>query len=173
MRLARLIIRVVLGALFIGHGTQKLFGWFGGHGPEGTGGFFEGLGLRPGKQHAIAAGLTEAGGGAMLALGLLTPIGAALITSTMATAIRTAHRGKGPWATDGGWEYPLIIIATVMGVAEAGPGSLSLDSALGLEMSGTSWALAQLAVGVGGSFLVTSMSGAAEGGDAAPEGAAA
>jgi putative oxidoreductase len=66
MRFGALIIRAVVGPLFIGHGTQKLFGWFGGHGVEGTGGFFEQLGLRPGKRHAVAAGAAETAGGALL-----------------------------------------------------------------------------------------------------------
>src|SRR6266480_4062665 len=101
MNLGLLVIRVVVGLLFVGHGTQKLFGWFGGYGPEGTGQFFESIGLRPGKRHAVAAGMSETTGGALLALGFLTPVAAALLTGVMATAIRTAHAGKGPWATDG------------------------------------------------------------------------
>jgi putative oxidoreductase len=165
MRLARLIIRFILGALFIGHGTQKLMGWFGGYGPEGTGQFFEQIGLRPGKRNALAAGVSEAGGGALIALGLLTPVGAAMITGTMVTAIRTAHAGKGPWAADGGWEYPLVIIGTMFALTEVGPGPLSLDHALDLELSGSFWAMAALAAGVGGSILVTTMS------EDAPEGA--
>ena len=165
MRLARLIIRLILGALFIGHGTQKLMGWFGGYGPEGTGQFFESIGLRPGKRNAVAAGVSEAAGGALIALGLLTPVGAAMITGSMATAIRTAHAGKGPWVTDGGWEYPLVIIATMFALTEAGPGPLSLDRLLDSEKSGIAWALAALAAGLGGSILVTTMS------EDAPEGA--
>jgi putative oxidoreductase len=162
MRLARLIMRVVLGALYIGHGTQKLLGWFGGHGPEGTGQFLESIGLRPGKRNAIAAGISEAGGGALILRGLLTPVGAALISGTMITAIRTAHAGKGPWATDGGWEYPLVGIVACLALAEAGPGRLSLDHALGIEMSGTLCAAAAVAAAAGGSLLVTSMSGEPE-----------
>ena len=77
MDLGRLLLRGVVGPLFVGHGTQKLFGWFDGHGVEGTGGFFESLGLRPGKRHAAAAGWAEAGGGALLTLGALTPLASA------------------------------------------------------------------------------------------------
>ena len=157
MRLARLVFRVILGALFIGHGTQKLFGWFGGHGPEGTGQFFEQVGLKPGKQQAIAAGAAETASGALIALGLLTPVGAAMVIGVMAGAIRTAHAGKGPWVTEGGWEYPLVVGAAGMALAEAGPGPLSLDAALGMDYCGTLWALAALAAGVGGSYLVTSL----------------
>src|SRR5438067_12051462 len=103
MNLGLLILRVVVGGLIVGHGTQKLFGWFGGHGLDGTGGFFESLGLRPGKHNAIAAGAAEAGGGALLAAGLATPVAGAAITGTMITAIRHVHWAKGPWMGDGGF----------------------------------------------------------------------
>src|SRR6185312_7793028 len=94
------ILRAVVGGLFIGHGLQKLLGKFGGHGLEGTGGFFESLGLKPGKAHAAAAGVAEAGGGALLLAGAATPLGAAALTGTMAVAIDTVHAPKGPWVTD-------------------------------------------------------------------------
>jgi putative oxidoreductase len=154
MKLFVLVARLVLGGLFVGHGTQKLFGWFGGHGLDGTAGFFESLGLRPGRQHAIAAGSAETGGGALLALGLATPAAAAAITGVMTTAIRTVHAPNGPWVTDGGWEYPAVIIATVALISELGPGPVSLDAARGGEPHGTGWALAALAAGVGGSAVL-------------------
>jgi putative oxidoreductase len=154
MKLLVLVTRLVLGGLFVGHGTQKLLGWFGGYGPDGTGGFFESLGLRPGRQHAIAAGAAEAGGGALLALGLATPAAGAAITGVMTTAIRTVHQPNGPWVTDNGWEYPAVIIGTVLAIVEVGPGSLSLDAALGRERSGTGWALAALVAGVGGAAVL-------------------
>ena len=91
MDIGRLFLRGVVGPLFVGHGTQKLFGWFGGHGLDGTGGFFESLGLRPGKRHATAAGAAEAAGGVLLTLGALTPLAAAMISGTMITAIRKVH----------------------------------------------------------------------------------
>src|SRR3954453_5913461 len=103
------LLRVLVGALFVGHGTQKLFGWFGGHGPEGTGQFFESLGLKPGKLNAMAAGGSEALGGVLLALGFLTPVGAALLSGPMITAIRTVHLEKGPWVTEGGYEYNVVL----------------------------------------------------------------
>ena len=154
MKLFILVTRLVLGGLFFGHGAQKLFGWFGGYGPAGTGGFFESLGLRPGRQHAMAAGAAEAGGGALLAVGLATPAAAAAITGVMTTAIRTVHQPNGPWVTENGWEYPAVIIATVLAITEIGPGSLSLDAALGTDRSGTGWALAALIAGVGGSSVL-------------------
>ena len=154
MKLLILVTRLVLGGLFFGHGAQKLFGWFGGYGPDGTGGFFESLGLRPGRQHAMAAGAAEAGGGALLAVGLATPAAAAAITGVMTTAIRTVHQPNGPWVTENGWEYPAVIIATVLAITEAGPGPASLDAAFNRERSGTGWALAALIAGVGGSTLL-------------------
>jgi uncharacterized membrane protein YphA (DoxX/SURF4 family) len=88
--LGRLLLRVTVGSIFIEHGTQKLFGWFGGHGPSGTGQFCGSLGLRPGRRNAIVAGIAEAGGGAFLVLGLATPAAASAVGSVMVTALRTA-----------------------------------------------------------------------------------
>src|SRR5207247_3673648 len=82
----RLLLRVTVGSIFVEHGTQKLFGWFGGHGPSGTGQFFESLGLRPGRRNAIAAGIAEAGGGALLVLGLATPAAASAGGTGVGTA---------------------------------------------------------------------------------------
>src|SRR5687768_5764973 len=101
MKLGLTLLRIVVGALFVGHGLQKLAGKFGGHGPEATGQAFESLGLSPGKAHAIAAGAAETGGGALIAAGAFTPIGATLLTGVMATAIQTVHGTKGPWVTEG------------------------------------------------------------------------
>jgi putative oxidoreductase len=154
MKLFVLAVRLLVGGLFFGHGTQKLFGWFGGYGPDGTGGFFESLGLRPGRQHALAAGTAEAGGGTLLALGLATPAGAAAITGVMTTAIRTVHQPNGPWVTENGWEYPAVLIATALAITEVGPGPISLDAALGRERRGIGWALAALIAGVGGSAVL-------------------
>lgn len=155
MDLGRVALRGIVGALFVGHGTQKLFGWFGGHGREGTGGFFETLGLRPGRRHATAAGASEAVGGALIALGALTPLGATMISGAMITAIRKVHARNGPWAADGGYEYNLVLIGAMMAIAEAGPGRPSVDSALFPRLHGTGWAVAQLAAAAAGSFLTT------------------
>jgi putative oxidoreductase len=115
-------------------------------------GFFESLGLRPGRQHAIVAGAAEAGGGALLVVGLATPAGAAAVTGVMATAIRTVHSPKGPWVTENGWEYPAVIIAAVGLIADVGP--VSFDAALGRYRSGPGWAIAALAAGVGASAMM-------------------
>ena len=156
MNIGRLLLRGVVGPLFVGHGTQKLFGWFGGHGPDATAGFFEKLGLRPGKRHATAAGWSEAAGGALLTLGALTPLAQAMITGTMLTAIRKVHAQNGPWVTGNGYEYNLTLIALTAALTETGPGRPSVDSALfGDGLKGKGWALAALAAGVAGSYLVT------------------
>ncbi len=153
MDTGRLLLRSTLGPLFIGHGTQKLFGWFGGHGPEGTGAFFESVGLRPGQRHALAAGAAEAGGGLLITLGFLTPVAAATITGAMFTAIRKVHLKSGVWVSNGGFEYNAVIIAAVAVLAEQGPGWPSVDAVLFPRFKGPQWAALAVAAGVTGSFL--------------------
>ena len=131
MDIGLLIARVVVGLLFIGHGTQKLFGWFGGSGPEGTGGFLGSLGYRRSRTMAIVNGVAEAGGGALLAMGFLTPIGCAALIGVMLTAAVAAHRHNGLWNQDGGYELPLLNAAVASEIAFTGPGRWSLDHVLG------------------------------------------
>jgi putative oxidoreductase len=150
--LGRLLLRLVVGFFFFGHGTQKLFGWFGGNGLDATADGFEKLGLRPGRANAITAGAAEAGGGAMLALGLATPVSAAILTATMMTAIYRVHLKNGPWISKGGYEYNVVLIAAVLALAEAGPGQLSLDAALGCHRFGRGRAISALAVGAVGAL---------------------
>ena len=128
-----LIARLVLGLLMAAHGSQKLFGWFGGHGLAGTGGYFESLGFRPGRSFALAAGLAEVGGGLLLALGLLGPVGPALIVSVMLVAALAVHRAGGLFAMTNGVEVPLLYSAGAIALALTGPGAYSLDTLLGLE----------------------------------------
>jgi putative oxidoreductase len=156
MGLFRFLARTTIGLLFVGHGTQKLFGWFGGGGPEGTGQFFEQLGFRPGRRYALAAGAAEAGGGLLFALGAATPLGAAAVSGSMITAIKTVHWEKGVWVSAGGYEYNLVLLAAVFGLTENGPGEWSIDGALGRSRWGTGWALAALAAGAAGSAAVLS-----------------
>ncbi|MGG4219426.1 DoxX family protein [Paenibacillus jamilae] len=125
-----LLIRLVVGLLFVGHGAQKLFGWFGGYGPKGTGGWMESIGIKPGVLMAVVAGLMELLGGALFAVGLLTPLAALLITMTMLGAIVKVHGQNGIWATANGYEYPLVLIAVVVGIALTGAGSYSIDAML-------------------------------------------
>jgi putative oxidoreductase len=146
---ALLIIRLVAGLLFAGHGAQKLFGWFGGNGLKGTGGFFEdNLGLSPGRAHAGAAGFNEFAGGLLLAFGLFTPLAAALIIATMTAAIFTVHAKNGPWASNQGWELNVLYAVIGFAVAGIGAGDISLDNAFSLDIAGIGWALGALAVGV-------------------------
>jgi putative oxidoreductase len=156
MLLSRAAIRLLVGPLFIGHGTQKLFGWFGGHGIEATGGAFESMGLKPGKRHATAAGASEALGGAMIALGALTPIGAALISGSMVTAIRKVHAAKGPWVAEGGFEYNVVLLGAMAAITEIGPGRPSVDARYFPKFRGTALGIVQLLAAVVGSFLATS-----------------
>jgi putative oxidoreductase len=153
MNAGRLLARLTIGGLFVGHGTQKLFGWFGGPGPEGTAQMMDKLELRPARRHALAAGLSETVGGGLLALGALTPAASALLSGTMFTAIRKVHFPKGLWNTGGGYEYNLTLIAALAALVECGPGSLSVDRALGIERRGSGWALASVAAGAAGSAL--------------------
>lgn len=155
MSFGLLALRLVVGLLFAGHGAQKLFGAFGGRGLEATAAGFEQGGLRPARAHAWIAGLSELGGGLLLALGLLTPFAAAGIIAVMTAAILTVHAPKGVWNTEGGYEYNLVLIAAAFALAAIGAGSWSLDNALGLDLAGAGWGLAALAAGVlGGSVAV-------------------
>ena len=148
MKFGRLILRLIVGGYFVGHGTQKLFGWFGGHGPEGTGQFFESLGLRPGKRHAVAAGTAEVSGGALLVAGAATPVAASVLTATMLTAINRVHLKNGPWVANQGYEYNLVLIAVALALAETGPGSPSIDDAIGAKWHGPKWAFRSLVLGI-------------------------
>src|SRR5438445_1261958 len=154
MHVGLLILRVVVGLLLVGHGTQKLFGWFGGHGPEGTGQFFHNIGFRPGKHMAILAGLGEAGGGALLALGFVTPLAGAAVIGTMLNAALSVHRGKGPWATDGGWELPLTYGTVAAATAFVGPGRYSVDHILDWTLAGNEWGVAAIIAGFLAGFAV-------------------
>jgi putative oxidoreductase len=167
VKLGLALLRSIVGGLFVGHGLQKLAGWFGGGGLSETAKAFEGLGLRPGKVHAVAAGAGEAGGGALLAGGLFTPLAASVLSGVMITAIRTVHAPKGVWATKGGYEYNLVLLAIVFALADVGPGPWSLDEALGTRRAGLRWALAQLAAGAVGS-AVAIKTGSAPAGASAP-----
>ena len=162
MGLFRLLARLTIGLLFVGHGTQKLFGWFGGGGPKGTGESFEQLGLRPGRSRALAAGAAETGGGLAFALGAATPVAAASLSGVMITAIKTVHWEKGVWSSAGGYEYNLVLLAAVLGLTENGPGDWSIDGLLGRKRWGTLWALAAHAAGAGGSAAMLAAAGLEE-----------
>jgi len=130
-----LLARVVFGLLMAAHGTQKLFGWFGGYGLSGTGGFFEQLGFRPGRFFAAAAGATEVSAGLLVALGLLGPLGPALIISVMIVAMATVHWAHGLFAQNNGIEVPLLYAVAAAAIALTGHGAWSVDALLGLTWS--------------------------------------
>ena len=152
MDVGLLLLRMTVGLTMGAHGAQKLFGWFGGYGLEATGRMFEGLGFRPGRRHALMAGLVEFGGGVLFAVGLLTPLAAALVVSVMVVAAVTAHVKNGFFITTGGYEYNLVLGFAALSVAFTGAGALSLDALLALTLSGVGW---------GGTSLILAVVGAA------------
>jgi putative oxidoreductase len=157
MNLGLLILRIVLGLLLVGHGSQKLFGAFGGHGLEGTGGFFASIGFRPGKPMAFVAGLSEFGAGVLLVLGLATPLAAAAVVGTMLVA-GSVHASKGLWAQNGGYELALVYAVLGAVLALTGPGAYALDAVLGLHL-GTPLNVAAVALGVVAGLVVVVRAG--------------
>ena len=130
--LGALALRLVLGAVFLGHGAQKAFGAFGGPGFEGATGFVGSLGFRPARFWAALAVGGELAAGFLFLLGLLTPVASLLALATMAVAIAKVHGPKGFFIQNGGYEYNLVLIVAALAVAVMGPGALSLDHVLGL-----------------------------------------
>ena len=153
MDLGLLIVRFVVGLTLAAHGAQKLFGWFGGYGLDGTGQFMATLGFHPGRHHAALAGLTETGGGLLLALGLLTPLGAALVAAVMLVATITVHLKNGFFAASGGYEYNLVLAAAAVSLAFTGPGAFSIEAWLGYSFAGARWGVGALAVAVVGALV--------------------
>jgi putative oxidoreductase len=142
-----LLLRIGLAGLLFGHATQKLFGWFRGGGPGGSGKLFETWGFRPGPRLAVLAGLCELAGAGSVALGLLTPAGCAVIVGTMIVAASPAAK-NGLWAHLGGNEVPVVYAFLGAVLALTGAGRYALDRALGLDFSGIGWSIAAIAVGI-------------------------
>ncbi len=132
--LAALVLRVTLGSLLLDHGAQKLFGWWGGYGLEGTSAWLESMGMRPGRPWAIMAGLSEFGGGVLTLLGFLNPLGPLGVIGSMAMATVKAHWGKPIWVTEGGPELPVTNSTIALALMLLGPGKYSLDKALGIRL---------------------------------------
>ena len=148
-----LILRLVVGLAMAAHASQKLFGWFGGHGLAGTGGFFEMLGFRPGRTFALAAGATELLSGILIALGFLGPIGSALMLSVMIVAAVTVHWKNGFFASAGGIELTVLFSVAAVALAFTGFGAFSLDAITGLDAYFTpTEAIAALLLGVVGAI---------------------
>jgi putative oxidoreductase len=152
--IGKLLLRVTVGGYFIGHGMQKLTGWFGGEGLDKTGEFFEQVGLKPGRESALLAGAAEAGGGALLTLGLLTPAAVSALAGVMTNAIRHVHGKNGPWITEGGFEHPAVVLAALAALADDGPGRYSLDEVLGIRLRGPVVAALSLGAGAAGAIAV-------------------
>jgi putative oxidoreductase len=132
------------------------------------------LDMRPTRPNALAAGISETAGGALLVAGAATPLAASSLIGTMLTAIRKVHKTQGVWAAQGGWEYNAVLIAALFALIDTGPGELSVDAALGRDEWGPGWALGGLALGAAASSAAIAMGGRAPTPeDAAPEGPAA
>lgn len=149
--LGLLLLRLLLAALLFGHAAQKLFGWFRGQGPTGTGAIFHGYGVRPGRQMVLLAGTSELVGAALIALGLLTPLGATIVIGTM-TVAAAVNVPNGLWAHLGGYEVAFVYAALAVVLAYTGPGAWALDNPLGLDrFTGYGWGTLAIAVGLLGS----------------------
>ncbi len=153
MALGLVLVRLAVGMTLAAHGAQKLFGWFGGHGLEQTGLMFEKIGFVPGRRQAFAAGIAEAAGGLLLAIGLATPLAAAIVFAVMVVAAVSVHAPQGFFITQGGYEYTLVLGATGLSLAFMGPGAWSLDAVLGWQLDGASWGVTALIVGLLGAFV--------------------
>lgn len=127
--IALLLLRLGVGLTLFAHGAQKLFGWFGGAGLAATGQGFASMGFRPGTLNALLAGLGEAGGGLLLAVGLLTPLGGAVAAATMLVASST-HIGAGFFNSKGGFEFPVTLGIAAIALTISGPGQYSIDHAI-------------------------------------------
>jgi putative oxidoreductase len=151
-----LLLRLVVGLAFVGHGTQKLFGWFGGYGPKGTGGFFASQGYRAPVLMAVLAGIAEAGGGTLLALGLATPLAGALLAIVMINAIGSVTFKK---AFMLGSELEIVYLTIAVSLAAIGPGRFSIDRAIGWDdnISGVWWGVGTLGVALVVSFLTLTL----------------
>lgn len=143
-----LLLRLTFGLLMAGHGAQKLFGLFGGHGLTATGQFFANLGYRPGKVFAVIGGCSEFLGGLGLALGLLTPLAAAALIGVMINAMVTVTGANGLWASEQGVEYNVCIAVVALAVAAIGPGRLAVDRFFRWGSGG--WPEAAVALVLGG-----------------------
>jgi putative oxidoreductase len=155
-----LIARVVIGLIMAAHGTQKMFGWFGGFGLNKTGDFFAQLGFQPGRVFAAAASAGEIVSGLLVALGFLGPVGPALMLAVMFVAMISVHWEHGLFAQNNGIEVPLLYAAAAIGLALTGYGEYSLDASSGIAGRWTTAATAvALAIGVLGGGLSLALRG--------------
>ncbi len=135
LSLGLLLIRLVVGLTLAAHGSQKLFGWFGGNGYAKTSGWLQSQGLRPGRFWALVGSLGEFAGGLLFAIGLLTPLAAIALTASMLMAMLKFHWSNGFWNAKHGYEYPLILLVASLAVGLIGPGSYAIDALIGFTLS--------------------------------------
>lgn len=152
-----LLLRVVLGGIMAVHGAQKLFGGFGGLGLAGTGGWLESMSLRPARLHAAVVALAEFGGGALLVLGLITPLGAAAVAGVMFVAIATVHWSNGFFNAGGGYEFNLLILASAIALVFTGPGKISIDHLAGWTLAGPAWGFVVFGISAAAATSVLAM----------------
>ncbi|WP_139418060.1 DoxX family protein [Agromyces laixinhei] len=157
MDTGKLVLRLFVGGLFMGHGLQKLTGWFGGPGIEGTEKMMEGTDIHPPRANAYAVALTETAGGAAIAAGAATPLASAGLIATMLTAIDKVHWKNGFWNSKGGWEFNGTLIATLFALSADGPGKLSIDAAAGRTRWGIGWGVFALVAGAAGAYGVVKL----------------
>jgi putative oxidoreductase len=150
-----LFLRVVVGLVFFAHGAQKLFGWWGGAGLQGTKGWLSSMGFRMPGPMALTVAVSEASG-LLFAAGFLTPFAALLMASSMVVAIGSVLWRQGFWNTGQGYEYNLVLLAVPVAVAATGPGRYSIDHALKWDdnLSGPIWGLAVLTLAIIGALFV-------------------
>jgi putative oxidoreductase len=152
-----LLLRIVVGLLFAAHGLQKLLGWFGGAGLDGTAKMFDRGGLRPGRVTAPLGGAAELAGGASIALGFLTPLGSIAVLLMMAGAVVAVHGSKGLWNTNGGSEFPTVLGSIALALTLTGPGRWSIDHLAGLQLAGWGWFAAACVITAIGTMVVLAM----------------
>ena len=150
-----LLLRIVLGGIMAAHGAQKLFGWWGGPGMQGTAGMCTSFAYRFPFLMACGLASAEFGGGLALATGFLTPLGALAVTVVMLNAVYLIHWAKGFWASNGGYEFNLLIAGAAVALAAMGPGRFSIDRAIGWDdsITGLWWALGVAGVAAIVAFL--------------------
>ncbi|MDX6451553.1 MAG: putative oxidoreductase [Gaiellaceae bacterium] len=150
-----LFLRLVVGLVFFAHGAQKLFGWWGGPGLEGTKGWLGSMGFRMPGPMALMVAMSEAGG-LLFAAGFLTPLAALLLASSMLVAIGSVHWRQGFWNTNQGYEFNLVLLAVPVAIAATGPGRFSVDHALKWDdnLSGPIWGVGVFALAIAGALFV-------------------
>src|SRR5262245_8905776 len=151
MNVGILLLRMTVGLAMATHGSQKVFGWFGGYGPDGTGQFLEALGFRPGHWYAMEEDLVAMVGGLLLALGFMWPLAAAMISSVMVLAGVTVHWKNG-FFFPSGYEFNLVLGVAALSIAFTGPGALSIDHVAGYALGGVTWGVIAAAVAAVGAI---------------------